>query len=160
MANDSSSTDFFGEVFARYFRPSVETYPHVGRSLVHRLLTSTDDVADHVAEARHAAVVWSQAESGVSGMTSEGFLITQCGLMYAADFSAAGHPAHRLHYLATPDGLFDAFVDQVEGCALGTDEIVAVDRRCSHDLAAAHPMDAALRRILDEYENLRVPLSA
>lgn len=156
MRNESPGTDFFGDVFARHFPPAVETYPRVGRALVHRLLTSTDDVTDHVAEARHAALAWSSTEHGDTAMTSECFLITQCGLMYAADFGGA----HRLHYLATPDGLFDAFVDRVEGCALGADEVVAVDRRCSHDLAAAHPMDAALRRILDEYETLRVGLPA
>ena len=81
--------DFFGDVFARYFKPAVAIYPRVGRTLVHRLLTSTVDFAV-------------------------------------------------LH-----DG-----------------EVGAVYRRCCHDLEAAHPMDAALRRILDEYETLRVDLPA
>ncbi|GAB5901530.1 glucose-6-phosphate dehydrogenase [Mycolicibacterium mageritense] len=149
--------DFFGDVFQRYFRPEVDVYPRVGRALVHRLLTSTDDVQDRVAEARHAALVWSRSEAGGSGMTSECFVITQCGLMYAANFDDR---AHHMHYLATPAGLFDAFVDQVEGVALHPGEVVAVDRRCCHDLETAHPMDAALRRILDEYETLRVDLPA
>jgi hypothetical protein len=153
--------DLFGDVFRRYFTRAVEVYPHVGRRLVHRLLTSTDDVQDRVAEARHAALVWSRAESGGTGMTSECFVITQCGLMYAANFSAgSSDTSHALHYLATPAGLFDAFIDQVEGTSLHSGEVVAVDRRCSHDLEAAHPMDAALRRILDEYETLRVDLPA
>lgn len=147
--------DFFGDVFARYFKPAVAIYPRVGRTLVHRLLTSTDDVQDRVAEARHAALVWSRSTPGDPSMTSECFVITQRGLMYAANF---GDVSHRLHYLATPAGLFDVFVDQVEGAALHDGEVVAVDRRCCHDLEAAHPMDAALRRILDEYETLRVDL--
>lgn len=149
--------DLFGDVFRRYFTRAVDAYPHVGRRLVHRLMTSSDDVQDRVAEARHAALVWSRAESAGTGMTSECFVITQCGLMYAANFDDA---SHRLHYLATPSGLFDPFIDQVEDTTLQSGEIVAVDRRCSHDLEAAHPMDAALRRILDEYETLRVDVRA
>ncbi|MEE6164810.1 MULTISPECIES: glucose-6-phosphate dehydrogenase [unclassified Mycolicibacterium] len=145
--------DLFGDVFRRYFTRAVDVYPHVGRRLVHQLLASSDDVQDRVAEARHAAFVWSRAESAGTGMTSECFVITQRGLMYAANFDDA---THRLHYLATPAGLFDPFIDRVEDTPLQSGEIVAVDRRCSHDLEAAHPMDAALRRILDEFETLRV----
>lgn len=145
--------DLFGDVFRRYFTRAVDVYPHVGRRLVHQLLASSDDVQDRVAEARHAALVWSRAESAGTGMTSECFVITQRGLMYAANFDDA---THRLHYLATPAGLFDPFIDRVEDTPLQSGEIVAVDRRCSHDLEAAHPMDAALRRILDEFETLRV----
>lgn len=153
--------DFFGDVFARYFKPALDAYPQVGRALVHRLFASTDDVRDRVSEARHAALVWGKFETGGAAMASECFVITQCGLMYAANFCVdSADAAHRLHYLATPAGLFDAFVDQVEGTALHSGEVVAVDRRCSHDLAAAHPMDAALRRILDEHEALRVDLPA
>ncbi|ART72085.1 glucose-6-phosphate dehydrogenase [Mycobacterium dioxanotrophicus] len=149
--------DLFGDVFRRYFTRAVDVYPHVGRRLVHQLLASSDDVQDRVAEARHAALVWSRAESSGTGMTSECFVITQCGLMYAANFDDA---THRLHYLATPAGLFDAFIDRVEDTPLQSGEIVAVDRRCSHDLESAHPMDAALRRILDEFETLRVDVRA
>jgi hypothetical protein len=160
-AMNDQPDDLFGDVLRRYFPRAVDVYPQVGRRLVHRLLTSTDDVLDRVAEARHAAMVWSTAESSGSGMTSECFVITQCGLMYAADFTAtSGEAAHVLHYLATPAGLFDAFIDRVEGTTLQSGEVIAVDRRCSHDLEAAHPMDAALRRILDEYETLRVDLPA
>ena len=38
--------------------------------------------------------------------------------------------------------------------------IVVVDSRFGRDLASAHPMDAALRRILDEHLALRVDLPA
>jgi hypothetical protein len=38
--------------------------------------------------------------------------------------------------------------------------LVAVDSRFGRDLASAHPMDAALRRILDEHLALRVNLPA
>ncbi|MGV0745170.1 glucose-6-phosphate dehydrogenase [Mycolicibacterium sp. XJ870] len=145
--------DVFGEIFQRYFRPAIDEYPQTGRSLVHRLMTSTDDVQDRLSEARHAAMVWSRAEALHPGIASELFVITQFGLMYAASFRDSHHA---LHYLATPAAVFDGFVDQVEHVALHPGEVVAVDRRCSHDLAAAHPMDAALRRILDEHQALRV----
>ena len=153
--------DLFGDVFRRYFKPAIDVYPHTGRTLVHRLLTSTDEVQDRLAEAQHAALAWSRAESGHADIHSELFVITQCGLMYAASFSAtSGEAPHRLYYLATPSALFDAFVDQVDGTALRAGAVVGVDRRCSHDLAAAHPMDAALRRILEEHEALRVDVLA
>ena len=38
--------------------------------------------------------------------------------------------------------------------------VVVVDSRFGRDLASAHPMDAALRRILDEHLALRVDLPA
>lgn len=145
--------DFFGDIFQRYYKPALDEYPQTGAALVHRLMTSTDDIQDRLAQARHAALAWNQAESPSGAITSELFVITQCGLMYAACFGDARH-AH--YYLATPDRLFDPFVDQVEGVQLQPGEVVAVDRRCSDELAAAHPMDAALRRILDEHEALRV----
>lgn len=154
---NDQSYDLFGDVFRRYFRRSVDVYPYTGRALVHRLLTSTDEVQDRLAEAQHAAVVWSRTESGHADIHSELFMITQCGLMYAASFDAAGQ---RMYYLATPSALFDVFVDQVDGAVPQSAAVVAVDRRCSHDLAAAHPMDAALRRILDEHEALRVDVLA
>ncbi|MHC9294964.1 glucose-6-phosphate dehydrogenase [Mycobacterium sp. LTG2003] len=150
------NVDFFGALFETYFRPTIDEYPGTGAALIHRLMTSTDDIQDRLAQARHAALAWSEGEPGYTGMTSELFVITQCGLMYAACFGDARHPHY---YLATPDRLFDPFVDQVEGVRLQPGEVVAVDRRCSHDLAAAHPMDAALRRILDEHEALRVNVS-
>lgn len=147
--------DLFGDVFERHFSAAIDEYPGAGLALVHSLLTSTDEVLDRLAEARHAALVWRDTESVRAGVASELFVITQCGLMYAADFDGAGH---HLHYLATPTALFDAFVDRVESVELHPGDVVAVDRRCSHDLAAAHPMDAALRRILDEHAALRVDL--
>ena len=150
------SQDFFGNVFGRHFRPAIDRYPVTGAALVHRLMTSTDEVQDRLAEARHAALAWSASESGRAPITSELFVITQCGLMYGACFGDAHHPHY---YLATPAALFDPFVDQVEGVRLHPGEVVAVDRRCCQDLSAAHPMDAALRRILDEHEALRIDVA-
>ncbi len=149
--------DVFGSIFQRYFEPSIDEYPGTCAALIHRLMTSSDDVQDRLAQARHVALAWSKAESGHAGITSELFVITQFGLMYGAGF---GDRRHAHYYLATPAALFDPFVDQVEGVQLHAGEVVAVDRRCSHDLAAAHPMDAALRRILDEHEALRVTVRA
>lgn len=145
--------DYFGSMFRRYFRPAVDEYPQTGGVLVHRLMTSTDEIQDRVAEARHAAYAWSKADLGTVDIASEFFMIAQCGLMYGARFA---HPEHPHYYLATPAALFDAFVDQVECCELHAGDVIGVDRRCSRDLSAAHPMDAALRRILDEHETLRV----
>jgi glucose-6-phosphate 1-dehydrogenase len=54
--------------------------------------------------------------------------------------------------------LFDPFVDQVDTAELREGTVVVVDSRFGRDLASAHPMDAALRRILDEHLALRVDL--
>ena len=151
--------DFFGDVFARYFRPAIDQYPSTAGTLVHRLLACTDDVQDRLAQARLAAAAWGEEELGHHGVmhpTSELFVFTQCGLMYGARFADG---RHGLNYLATPRAMFDEFVDQIEHMPLRLGTVVAVDRRCSHDLESAHPMDAALRRILDEHEALRVDVS-
>lgn len=149
--------DFFGDVFARYFSSAIDEYPSTAGSLVHRLLACTDDLQDRLAQARLAAEVWGEQELGRPGRrahpASELFVITQCGLMYGARFADA---RHGLYYLATPHTMFDAFVDQIEHTTLSLGTAAAVDRRCSHDLESAHPMDAALRRVLDEHEVLRV----
>lgn len=152
--------DFFGDLFARYFRPAIDQYPSTAGTLVHRLLACTDDLQDRLAQARLAAEVWGEEELGHPGRVrpaSELFVITQCGLIYGARFADA---RHGLYYLATPHSMFDAFVDQIEHTPLSLGAVVAVDRRCSHDLESAHPMDAALRRILDEHEALRVDVPA
>ena len=147
--------DYFGDIFECYFGPAMDECPPTGSLLVERLLTCTDDVQDRLAQARHNAMAWSQTEAGPADMASELFVITQCGLVYAAGF---GDPRHALYYLATPAALFDPLIDQVEDTPRHPGAVVAVDRRCSHDLACGHPMDAALRRILDEHAALRVDL--
>lgn len=149
--------DFFGEICDRYFGFAVDTYPQSGASLVRRLFTLTDDLADRLVQTRHAALAWSQAETPNAHLTSEVFLITQHGLVYAAGLTEAHC---ELHYLCTPRALFDPFVDQVDSEDTGADSVVLVDARLSADLAAAHPMDVALRRILDEHAALRVDLPA
>jgi hypothetical protein len=152
--------DFFGDVFARYFRPAIDQCPSTADTLVHRLLACTDDLQDRLAQARLAAAVWGEEESGHPGPlhpASELFVITQYGLMYGARFADAHHG---LYYLATPRTMFDAFIDQIERTPLRLGTVVAVDRRCSRDLESAHPMDAALRRILDDHEALRVDVRA
>jgi glucose-6-phosphate 1-dehydrogenase len=75
--------------------------------------------------------------------------------MYAAGFNES---RRALYYLATPCALFDPFVDQVDTTELREGSVVVVDSRSGRDLASAHPMDAALRRILDEHLALRVDL--
>ena len=148
--------DFFGEIFQRYFRPAIDAYPRKGGALVERLLTLTDDVPDRLAQTRGAAMAWGKAETPNARITSELFVITQHGLMYAAGFNES---RRALYYLATPPTLFDPFVDQVDTAELRK-AVVLVDSRLGRDLASAHPMDAALRRILDEHLALRVDLPA
>lgn len=147
--------DFFGEIFQRYFRPAADTYRRTGGGLVERWLTLTDDVPDRLAQARRAAMGWGKAEIPKATITSETFVITQYGLMYAARLSES---RRALYYLATPPALFDPFVDQVETAELRDGAVVVVDSRFGRDLASAHPMDAALRQILDEHLALRVDL--
>ena len=148
--------DFFGEIFRRYFRPAIDSYPRSGGALVERLLTLTDDVPDRLAQTRRAAMAWGNAESQDARITSELFVITQHGLMYAAGLNES---RRALYYLATPPPLFDPFVDQVDTAEL-SGAVVVVDSRFGRDLTSAHPMDAALRRILDEHLALRVDLPA
>jgi hypothetical protein len=149
--------DFLGEIFQQYFGPAVDTYPQRGRALVGRLLTLTDDVPDRLAQARRAAMAWCKVETPNARTASEFFVITQHGLMYAAKLNES---RRALYYLATPPGLFDPFVDQVDRAELRDGEVVVVDSGFGRDLASAHPMDAALRRILDEHLALRVDLPA
>jgi hypothetical protein len=149
--------DFFGEILERYFRLAIGAYPQMGRALVEKLLMLSDDVPDRLAQTRHAAMAWGNTEAPNSRITSEVFVITQHGLMYAAGLNES---RRALHYLATPPGLFDPFVDQIDTAELRLGEVVVVDSGFGRDLASAHPMDAALRRILDEHEALRVDLPA
>ncbi len=147
--------DFFGEIFERYFRPAIGAYPQMGGALVERLLTLADDIPDRLAETRRAAMAWGKAETSSARITSELFVITQHGLIYAAGLNES---RRALYYLATPPGLFDPFVDQIDTAELREGDVVVVDSGFSRDLASAHPMDAALRRILDEHLALRVDL--
>jgi hypothetical protein len=147
--------DFFGEIFQRYFRPAIDTYPRTGGALVERLFTLTDEVPDRLAQSRHVATAWAETETPHARITSELFVITQQGLIYAARLNES---RRALYYLATPPALFDPFVDQVDTAELREGAVVVVDSRCGRDLASAHPMDAALRHILDEHLALRVDL--
>jgi hypothetical protein len=135
--------DFFGEIFQRYFRPAIDAYPRMGGALVERWLTLTDDVPDRLAQTRRAAMAWGKAETPNARITSELFVITQHGLMYAAGLNES---RRALYYLATAE--------------LRKGAVVVVDSRFGRDLASAHPMDTALRRILDEHLALRVDLPA
>jgi Glucose-6-phosphate dehydrogenase, NAD binding domain len=121
------------------------------------LLTLTDDVPDRLAQTRRAAMAWGKAETPSARITSELFVITQHGLMYAAGFNES---RRALYYLATPVVLFDPFVDQIDTTELREGDVAVVDSGCGRDLVSAHPMDAALRRILDEHVALRVDLPA
>jgi Glucose-6-phosphate dehydrogenase, NAD binding domain len=149
--------DFFGEIFERYFRSAIGAYPQMGGALVQRLLTLADDIPDRLAQTRRAAMAWGEAETSSARITSELFVITQHGLIYAAGLNES---RGALYYLATPPGLFDPVVDQIDNAELREGEVVVVDSGFGRDLASAHPMDAALRRILDEHLALRVDLPA
>ncbi|WP_233213489.1 glucose-6-phosphate dehydrogenase [Mycobacterium hubeiense] len=141
---------FFDEIIERHFGPAIGAYPAAGGELVERLL-ALSDLADRLTPSRRAAVVWGRTEARNARITSEFFVITQQGLVYGAGMH------RRLYYLATPPALFEKFVDEVDA-AQREGTVVAVDGRLGRDLAAAHPMDAALRHILDEHLALRVGL--
>jgi len=147
--------DFFGSIFERYFRPAIGAYPRTGGTLVDRLLTLTDHVPDQLAQTRRAAMAWGKTEAPNARITSELFVITQHGLMYGVGLTQS---RRALYYLATPPALFDPFVDQVDTSELRDGAVVVVDSRFGRDLGSAHPMDAALRRILDDHLALRVHL--
>jgi Glucose-6-phosphate dehydrogenase, NAD binding domain len=149
--------DLFGEIFQRYFRLAIGAYPVMGGTLVETWLTLSDDVADRLAQPRRAAISWGGVEARSARITTELFVITQHGLMYAARFNES---RRALYYLATPPGLFDPLVDQIEIATLREGEVAVVDSGFGRDLTSAHPMDAALRRILDEHLALRVDLPA
>jgi Glucose-6-phosphate dehydrogenase, NAD binding domain len=149
--------DFFGEILQRYFRAAVDACPPMRGTLVERLLTLTDDVPARLAQTRRAAMVCGRAETPNARIASELFVITQHGLMYAAGFNES---RRALYYLATPPALFDPFVDQFDTAELPEGAVGVVDSRLGRDLASAHPMDVALRRILDEHVALRVDLPA
>jgi hypothetical protein len=87
----------------------------MGGALVERLLTLTDDVPDRLVQTRCAAMAWAKAETPNARVTSELFVITQHGLMYAAGLNES---RRALYYLATPPALFDPFVDQVDTAEL------------------------------------------
>ncbi len=149
--------DFFGEVFARYFRAAMDAYPPRGGGRVEKMFRLTDAVVDPLEQSRRAAVAWGHTEVGTGRFGAELFVITQQGLIYAAELDS---PPRALYYLATPPSLFDPFVDQVERADVRDGAVVVVDNRFGRDLTTACPMDAALRRILDEHWALRVDLSS
>ena len=81
--------DFFGEILQRYFRPAIDKYPRMGGVLVERLFALTDDVPDRLVQTRRAAMAWGNAETPNARITSELFVITQHGLMYAAGLNGS-----------------------------------------------------------------------
>jgi hypothetical protein len=148
--------DFFGEAFQRYFRPGIDACPQLDGGHVEKMFTLTDAVQDPLEQGRRAALAWGDTEDAHARLAAELFVITQQGLLYAAELS---NSRRELYYLATPPALFDPFVDQFETADLREGAVVAVDSRCGSELACARPMDAELRRILDEHWALRVDLS-
>jgi hypothetical protein len=149
--------DFFGEIFQRYFRPALDMCPRTGDALVEQLFTLSDDIPDRLAEMRRVAMAWGKVETPNGRICRELFVITQRGLMYAAAFAES---RRALYFIATPSGLFDPMVDRIDTTELREGAIAVVDDGYCRDLASAHPMDAALRRILDEHDALRVDLRA
>lgn len=149
--------DRLSEILRGQFHAGMGTYPRTGRKRVHSLLALSDEVPDHLAQAGHAAAEWGAQEAPRARLIAQLFVVTQHGLVYAA---ALADDRRRLYYLATPAGLFEPFVERVDTGRPYEDAVVAVDRRCASELAAAHPMDAALRHLLDEHLALRVDLPA
>lgn len=147
--------DYFDDVFRRYFHPAADPCPRWDDGPVGRMFSLTDAVQDPLEQSRRAAMAWGHSEVPDARIAMELFVITQHGLVYAAELSRL---RRALYFLATPPALFDPFVHAIESGELRQGAVVVVDSRLGHDLAAAHPMDAVLRRILDQHQALRVDL--
>ena len=147
--------DFFGEVFRRYFQPPIDLSPWLGGRHVERIFSLTDAVQDPLEQSHRAAEAWGRSEAGDARFGAELFVITQQGLLYAAELNS---PHRALYYLATPPALFDSLVDEMDRTELRDAAVAVVDSRFGRDLAAARPMDATLLHILDEHASLRVVL--
>lgn len=152
---DELHYDYVSELFARYFRPAADTDPPWGEGPVQRMFSLTDAVQDPLEQSRRVAIAWGGTEVPGSRIAMELFVITQHGLIYAAEMSTA---RRALYFLATPPTLFDPIVDQVESGERPRNTAVVVDSRLGRDLTTARPMDAVLRRILDQHAALRVEL--
>lgn len=151
--------NFFDEVLQRHFGLGPESYPRARRVDVDRLLT--DDTRRRVAEARTAAVEWANTEriSGSAVITSDRLMVTPYGLLYAAGLK--GSSAHKtLYYLAAPPSVFESIVELTDVTPLlEGSQAVAVDDRFGHELTYPWPLDAQLRRLLDEHQVLCLDLS-
>ena len=148
---------FLDEVLLRYFGPEFSSSPRMPHADLEKLLT--DDAQRRLEHARLAALEWANAEvHGDVEITSERWVVTPRGLLYAAGLSGAG--SHRsLYYLATPPAMFEPLVDRTAASHLDEGSAAAVDSRLNRDLAFPWPLDAALRRTLDAHEVLHLDLT-
>ena len=150
--------NFFDEVLQRHFDLGTESYPRVRRADVDRLLS--DDTRRRVAEARIAAVEWANTEkiSGNAVIASDRLMITPYGLLYAAGLSGSS-ARQTLYYLAAPPALFESIVELTDATLLPPGSAaVAVDDRFGHELTFPWPLDATLRRMLDDHQVLCLDL--
>ncbi|MCJ0902474.1 glucose-6-phosphate dehydrogenase [Rhodococcus sp. ARC_M6] len=150
--------NFFDEVLQRHFDLGTESYPQVRRADVDRLLS--DDTRRRVAEARIAAVEWANTEkiSGNAVITSDRLIITPHGLLYTAGLTGSS-TRHTLYYLAAPPALFESIVELTDTTLLPPESTaVAVDDRFGHELTFPWPLDATLRRMLDDHQVLCLDL--
>ena len=151
--------NFFDEVMQRHFGLGSESYPRARRADVEKLLS--DDTRRRVAEARIAALEWANTEkiSGSAAITSDRLMITPYGLLYAAGLSGTG-VSQALFYLAAPPELFESIVELTDATLLPQGSAaVAVDDRFGHELTFPWPLDAPLRRLLDDHQVLCLDLS-
>ena len=148
--------DFFDEVTTPAFGPYNGAPPSMRRDSVERLLL--DDVQRRLMHGRAAARAWSVREHADGPVvTAECLLVTHAGLVYGAGLSPrhAG-PRRILYYFATPPALFESLVERASDTSLLPGSAVAVDSRLGEDLGFPWPLDAALRRLLDEQPVFRM----
>lgn len=143
--------DSLDDVLRRYFGASIESYPGMCHSDVDKLLS--DDAYRRITVGRLVASQWLGTEIAITSMTSEHLLVTHDGLLYAAQLHVTDQT---VYVLATTPSLFAAVVDRVDAVHLHADSTAAVDCRVGHDLDFQWPLDAALRRLLDDNAVLRV----
>jgi hypothetical protein len=144
---------FLDGALRQQFGAALTSFPRMRRPDVEDLLAG--DTHRRIARARIAAIEWGNSEHvGKPEIISEHMLITPHGLLYAAVLSPQSQP--HLYYLATSRAQFEPIAGAVEVTQLPGGSVAAVDRRYGHDLEFPWPLDAALRRMLDAHEVLRM----
>ncbi|WP_067888411.1 hypothetical protein [Nocardia vaccinii] len=141
-----------GAEAALSLRPS----PRMRRGDIEKLLS--DDAEWRLLHGRRAAIEWGIRDAVDAAIASERLLVTAHGLVYFARLRTPlwRNSPRALYYLATPESLFEPIVDRVRVTPLRPGSAAAVDDRFGHDLLFAWPLDAGLRRMLDDRPVLRM----
>ncbi len=153
---NQQSFEFCDEVLQQCFGTGVALSPRMRRDDIERLLA--DDAEWRLLHGRRAAIEWGVQDAVDIAITSECLLVTARGLVYSARLrtTPSAKSSGALYYLATPTSLFEPIVDRVRVTPLRPGSAAAVDDRFGHDLVFSWPLDAGLRRMLDDRPVLRM----